>query len=252
MPSFTAHNIRLDNGELTYPDAGWLIADEPRCLSAKRVIRSIFPDGRNKRRIVDLGCLEGAYAVEFARMGIDSLGIEVRKSNFENCLYVKNNVNLLNLTFANDDVWNLPKYGPFDIVYCNGLLYHLDRPAEFLHILSNECKKALILNTHFATEVNHSNFVLSDLTENEGIPGRWFGEYDPGMNRDELDALKWASWNNSRSFWPLKEYIPQLLQDVGFDLVFEQFDHLGTDIYEGLTRGGYKTQCRAQFVAIKT
>lgn len=37
--------------------------------------------------------------------------------------------------------------GPFDIVHCYGVLYHLSRPAEALAFLSRQCKRALFLES---------------------------------------------------------------------------------------------------------
>lgn len=67
----------------------------------------LFSEGFTGKRIVDLGCLEGDYTVEFARSGFDALGIEVRQGNFENCQRVKAGTNLSTLEFARDDVLNL-------------------------------------------------------------------------------------------------------------------------------------------------
>jgi len=39
---------------------------------------------RAKIKIVDLGCLEGGYSVEFARNGYDVLGMEIREINIQN------------------------------------------------------------------------------------------------------------------------------------------------------------------------
>ena len=104
------------------PEQPHFLADVPWCQGAKRVLKMLYGDAAAGKRVADLGCLEGGYALEFARMGFNSLGIEVRSSNFENCLEVKRRASLPNLDFAQDDVWNLAKYGPFDVisvaVYC--------------------------------------------------------------------------------------------------------------------------------------
>jgi hypothetical protein len=47
------------------------------------MLNLVFPDGLRGKRIADLGCLEGGYAVEFARLGMNATGIEVRDSNFQ-------------------------------------------------------------------------------------------------------------------------------------------------------------------------
>jgi hypothetical protein len=55
--------------------------------------RGLESHGFEGLRIADLGCLEGGYAVEFTRMGFSEVvGIEVRKSNFANCMFVKERV----------------------------------------------------------------------------------------------------------------------------------------------------------------
>lgn len=61
----------------------------------KSIVNSLdlfFPgkkEERRKLRVVDLGCLEGGYAVEFAKLGFDTLGIDAREENIQKCNYVK-------------------------------------------------------------------------------------------------------------------------------------------------------------------
>ncbi len=150
MSNFTAHNIRFEDGTVTMPGHPSLLSDEPRCKGTMRLLRMLFGQELAGRRIADLGCLEGGYTVEFARAGMDALGVEVRQSNYENCAEVQRKIGLPNLRFVRDDVWNTPNYGTFDVIYCCGLLYHLDRPHEFLKMLGSIARTAVILNTHFA------------------------------------------------------------------------------------------------------
>ena len=69
-------------------------------------------------------------------MGFNALGVEVRQSNFDACTFVKQRTNLPNLRFVKDDVLNVGKYGPFNAVFCCGLLYHLDKPRAFIKMVS--------------------------------------------------------------------------------------------------------------------
>lgn len=147
---FTAHNIRLDDGTFTKPESKRSMVDEPWFKSARGMLEVIFPGNKNKFRLADVGCLEGGYAVEFARMGFKVLGIDVRELNIAACNYVKSKINLPDLEFVQDDAFNIGDYGEFDAVFCCGLLYHLDRPKEFLKTLSDVTKKLLILQTHFS------------------------------------------------------------------------------------------------------
>jgi SAM-dependent methyltransferase len=251
--SFTAHNIRLDDGSETYPSLGVTMDRHPVMLSVSSLLKAIFPDGLEGRSVIDVGCLEGGYATEFARLGMASTGLEVRDSNYANCLYVKSRTSFPNLTFVQGDANDIARYGQFDVFFVNGLLYHLDRPRAFLEAVAANCNKALILHTHVsyghqtpAAQTYH----LSDLAENEGLSGRWYHEHD-GMSAADLDKFKWTSWENKRSFWIQKEYLLGLLKQIGFDLVFEQFDGMG-DIVTELTSGSYRQMDRSVFVAIKS
>jgi len=183
MVIFTAHNVIID-GKETLP--GMELVEN---LEWFRLAKAELPE---KCTLVDLGCLEGGYAYEFAKLGHDVTGVEVRKSNFEACKYVEQQCNIKNLTFVNSDAWDVKE--KFDVVFCCGLFYHLDRPAAFMAHLAQMTGEKLILNTHFATaDTKHR---LSGRAVNEGYFGSW---YDEGQTRDE--SAKWSSWGNGKSFW---------------------------------------------------
>jgi methyltransferase family protein len=273
---FTSHNIRLDDGTYTKPDADYRMEVHPWFLAAKRVIDATFPGDKSRLTLIDLGCLEGGYTVEFARLGIQSLGLDVREANIEAARHVQSKVHLPNLEFVRDDVWNTEKYGSFDITFCCGLFYHVDKPVELMRLLSSVTKRVLILQTHFSEGKDSPSFIhprklrraigkiiplkktattthkLSFLTKNEGVPGRWFPEFRSDSAWRDRTNRRWASWNNRRSFWIQREYLLQLMREVGFDLVFEQFDPLGKDIAEEMLRGTYRASGRSTFVGVKT
>ncbi|MFL5331083.1 MAG: class I SAM-dependent methyltransferase [Gemmataceae bacterium] len=262
---FTAHNIRLDDGTFTKPDMSTSMESHPWFVSARRVLETVFPGDKSRFRVLDLGCLEGGFAVEFARMGFQVLGIDVREINIAACQHVKANTNLPNLEFVRDDAWNMAKYGTFDAAFCCGLLYHLDRPKQFLKTLSSITSKLLILQTHFSSasddttdqprtpeESSVSKYCLSPIVENESLLGRWYNEFATEALFQDREKSRWASWDNRNSFWVQREYLLQAIQDVGFDLVMEQFDCFGTKIVEAMVNGAYKTEARGTFIGVKT
>src|SRR5205085_226500 len=169
-------------------------------------------------------------------------------SNFEACEYVKSRVQLPNLSFIKDDVWNVAKYGEFDAIFCCGILYHLDKPVEFLKVLSVLCRRTIIINTHIATETKNENFPLGELAENEGASGRWLHEYDAASPDLDLEQYRWTSWSNPKSFWLMKEHIAQTLHECGFNMIFEQFDFVGHNIAREMRSGHYATHDRRMFV----
>lgn len=254
-PEFTAHNILLDNGEMTWPDGGPHYGLHPWTNSVKRLLALLYPDPEGVR-VADLGCLEGGWSVEIARMGFDVTGIEIRAANIAACNYVKAHTNLPNLRFVQDDVRNIADHGHFDVVLCSGLLHHLQEPRRFLETLGTVTNKALILSTHFAPTWDSSpavpKFELSPLAENEGLRGRWFTEYRDDDFFSYRERHRWSSWDNRQSFWIQREHLLQAIQDVGFDMVLEQFDFLGPPLAAEILGGYYVTDARGVFIGMKS
>lgn len=249
---FTAHNIRLDDGRQTNPALGATMDQHPWFVSARRILKIVFPHDKSNIRVADLGCLEGGFSVEFARLGFQVLAIEVRESNIAACRFVKEHTNLPNLEFVRDDAWNVAKYGVFDCIFCCGLLYHLDRPKQFLQLLGSVTRHLVILQTHFASDQANAKHKLSAIAENEGLLGRWHTEFGDLESYTNRETFKWSSWDNRRSFWLKREFLIQAIQNAGFDFVAEQFDGLGTDIVGSMTTGYYRTEDRSTFLGIKT
>lgn len=79
---FTAHNVRLPDGSLTFSEAGGTVDQYPWFKAAKRLMQATFPSLQGVG-LVDLGCLGGGYTLEFARLGNQALGLEVRQSNID-------------------------------------------------------------------------------------------------------------------------------------------------------------------------
>lgn len=271
---FTSHTVVLSDGSKVGNDKIPL-ADSNIWKSIEKTISLFLPKEKHdytKIRVADLGCLEGAYAVQFARMGFDTVGIEARQENVDKCNFLKDNLKLHNLSFVTDDVRNMAQYGKFDIVLCYGLLYHLDDPASFLKTIGNSTEKMLLLNTHFAPErdaryslgmFNHfvigplqkrikplytsKNYRLSSIKTNEGYKGRWFREWSKGASKKKIEKLLWASYNNEKSFWMCKKDLTEAMRSAGFAHVFERFDYTG-DIFPHNYTDNFN---RTMFVGLK-
>jgi len=175
-----------------------------------------------------------------------------------------------------DDAWNVAQRGEFDATFCCGLLYHLDKPLEFLRLLSKITRRILILQTHFSEAKDSPAWIrprqlrraiarilplrhtaatthrLSRLVKNEGLPGRLFSEFRNERAYRDRANRRWASWNNRQSFWIQREYLIQAIRDVGFDSVLEQYDGLGSDIAEEMSVGSYRLSGRSTFIGLKT
>jgi SAM-dependent methyltransferase len=256
--SFTAHNVRLDDGSFTFPEAP-TIDQMSDYLCVKDYLPLLYPEGWAGRSIVDLGCLEGGFATEFARLGLVSTGIDVRESNIANAEYIRAGVKLPNLRFIRDDAWNVGRHGPFDMVFCVGLHYHIEDQRRFLQEMGRAANRAIFIDTHFAPDLDDHPAValykLSELTTHEGLPGRWYSEHDldPATGKQQLEELKWHSWENQRSFWPTKGALMQAMQDAGFSIVVEDFGLYRGGVVKELSPQGWRHRnTRGMFIGVKT
>lgn len=267
---FISHNVDLGKGIKTMPESDVYLIDTERWKSIERTINFLFKgEDYSKLRVVDLGCLEGGYSLAFAQMGFQVVGIDVRDENLEKCEYVKKHFDVPNLTFVKDDVKNLAAHGKFDIIFCAGILYHVDEPAKMIKDMADQCIKCTIVHTHYASSPDsfydnrhklsfmqrlgkrafnipnyhyHAkhDYRLSDLVKNEGYLGRWFFEFDPSTPIKDIEKNVAASYSNNRSFWLLKSELIRCSMDSGFKSVYEQYDfvddHLGADYIQKFDR----------------
>jgi ubiquinone/menaquinone biosynthesis C-methylase UbiE len=175
----------------------------------------------DRLRMLDLACLEGHYAIEFALHGARAVGIEVREANLSKARFLKSQLGLDNVEFYQDDVRNLSetKYGRFDVVLCAGLLYHLDSPAvfEFIDRVSEVCDRLAIFETFVSLEP-----AISQVYKDRSYWGTHYVEHQDKDSPDEKYADLWASIDNTRSFWLTKPSLCNALDHAGFTSAFEQ------------------------------
>ena len=215
---WTAHNMYL-TGDLYTIDKK-VRGDE---ILARRILQ-IAADVTGKPianlRVLDLACLEGLYALEFARQGAQALGIEVREASIEKARFVRDLLGLQNADFKQDDVRNLTreKCGEFDVVLCLGILYHLDAPDvfDFVHRMAEVCRHLLIIDTHISTTTEES---ISYGTHR--YAGKYFIEHAPNATSEEKSKMLWASIDNDKSFWLTRASLNNLLAHAGFTSVYE-------------------------------
>ena len=215
---WTAHNIHLQDD--IYTIAPRIVGDE---VKLRRIVQCVFDlTGGTVEglRILDLACLEGLYAIEFARHKAKCLGIEGREAHLEKARFAKQVLSLDNLEFVQDDVRNLTaeRYGRFDIVMCLGLLYHLDVPDVFSFIerLSQVCRKICIIDTRIALHPR-TRYIYKNKSY-FGIKGE---EHDPRDSKERKMARLWASLENNQSFWLSRATLYNVLSHAGFTTVYE-------------------------------
>jgi len=90
------------------------------------------------------------------------------------------------------------------------------------------------------------------MTEHDLLKGRWYREFRNAKLYAAREQLREASWDNVNSFWVRREDLLQTIQDVGFDIVMEQFDGLGPNIRDSMLTGYYRQHNRGTFLGIKS
>jgi SAM-dependent methyltransferase len=224
---WTDHNIQL-GGDLYTIDEG--VAPEKLRRIVQLVSDILAAGGRAPEdiagppfaglRVLDLACLEGQYAVEFACQGAAAVGIEGREANLEKARFAQRALGLSELTFAHDDVRNLcpETYGTFDIVLCLGILYHLDAPDVFRFVenIGRVCGRFAVFDTFVsvAREERH-------LYRGKPYWGRPIHEHEAEASREARLARHWASLDNPRSLWLTRRSLLNLLAACGFTTVHE-------------------------------
>ena len=215
----------------------------------KRIVQAVSDLSKkpiSECRILDLGCLDGMFSIEFALQGADTTGVEIREANIKKAIFVKEVLNLKNLDFRRDDVRNISveSYGRFDAIICSGILYHL--PAgdaiNLINTMYEMAHRLVVIDTHIALEP--MGRVLDDRDE---YWGDIFREHPDNATPDEKTKSLWASADNLFSFWFTRPSLINILRKAGFSSVYECF----TPAHLNFGKPGLEHQNRCTFVAIK-
>jgi len=208
---WTSHDIRLADGLSTHPGGG----DPSRLYRCLQLATDVLGRPIEDLRVLDLGALEGQYAIEFALHGAEAVAIEGREANVEKARVARDALALERLELRLEDVRSLSAetHGTFDVVLCVGLLYHLDADDvfPFLERLAEVCRGVLILDTHFALRPSATH-------RHDGQQYRGFNflEHDPRASEAQRSRSLWASLDNDMSFWPTRASLLKGLTRAGF------------------------------------
>jgi len=215
--SWTAMNVHLGDGLYTL---GRGTRDE-RLRRLVQLAADATARPLDQLRVLDLACLEGHYALEFAMHGAHAVGIEAREDNVAKAEFARDALGLGDrLELIRGDVRDLGReaHGGFDVVLCAGILYHLDAPDVFgfLERIAEVCDRCAIVDTFVSLrdEAAHEH-------RGRRYWGRYYQEHSLGATAEEKARDPWASIDNQRSFWLTRSSLYNALSDVGFTSVLE-------------------------------
>ncbi len=213
---WTDHNIQLVDDVYTMDRS--IASDKLR-----RVLQIVSDMARKPiadLRVLDLACLEGGYAIEFARQGARVVAIEGREANIEKARFSKRVLGLDNLELIQGDVRSLSRAanGSFDVVLCLGILYHLDAPDVFSFVekIGEVCDGFAVFDTYVSLEQKRS-YSYNGAT----LWGRDIQEHTPDDSQEERLKDLWASIENLKSVWMTTPTLLNLLSRSGFTSSYE-------------------------------
>lgn len=181
-----------------------------------------FLDFREKR-VLELGPFEGYHSILLEKMGVrETIAVEGRADNFRKCARVKEKYGLDRTTYVLQDIEALvsgsssPEFsGPFDIVFCCGLLYHLPDPAKALAWFRLQAP-VLFLGTHYVEAADIAQYRSPTFEPHRySSQGRTYNAmlYREGGARDPLSGL------SDHSIWVFEADLLQMLRDAGYSKV---------------------------------
>ncbi len=176
-------------------------------------------------RIVDIGCHRGEHIRDILRVqfpGATILGIEPKDGNFRACL----SQDLPRVSFLQADCRLLTEemIGTFDLIWCFGLIYHLDDPALLLKAMwaISHRGSAVLLEGHVATEgeqacLSHPNPpIVARAFDGREYWGKAYQEFAEGFPDAMKDLHDKASLDNNWAFWLTWESLLDLCAACGF------------------------------------
>lgn len=207
---WSANNIDLGHGVHTMAPGLVGVAEE----RVDRIIQVVLDSAGGSVggwRVADLGCYEGAFAVELAKRGAEVLAVDGREQHVAKVRFAKEALGLdtLQAIVADMREFELTEYGEFDIVLCLGLLYHLPAPAvvRLVEQMHGACRRFAVIETQVSLKARH--------TIHQG------GHDYAGAFAREDSRFPGAALSDEPAFWPTRPALLNLLQAVGFTSVLE-------------------------------
>ena len=246
--------LKQDFGEWTYDiplgDGVWTRGNQKlphtRLKRILQAVADLCPKPISECRVLDLGCLDGMFSIEFASHGAQTIGVEIREANIRKAEFCKEVLGLQNLKFVQDDVRNIgaAALGEFDVIICSGILYHLAAKdaINLIETMYRMVKELVIVDTRITAEalehVHHGNAAYW---------GELAREHAATDTQEQKAKKLLSSWDNPQSFYFTRPSLVNLLSRCGFSSVYECF--MPPHINYG--KPGIESRARCTFVARK-
>ena len=134
--------------------------------SFKNVVKNHFSINQIKNMtVLDYGSYDGYFSVVIEKMFPFKkiVSLEPRKKNYLKGEYVRNYLKInSNVEFVNDYIENIDE--TFDLVFCCGVLHHIENINEFIQKILKKCKKLIFIESLiYDSRIKSLNFFLNKL-----------------------------------------------------------------------------------------
>ncbi len=193
------HRIFVSRSGVQFGD-GVVPVDTEKTTYVRECVEKL---GGSVTSVIELGSYEGYHAIQLAEWpGVERVvGLEGRARNLEKANLVNECLGYDKVHFYQYDLEQvgqvpLPEPGPFDLVFCAGLLYHLSQPWKVVQWMSEVCAKYLFIDTHYAELPLYQC-------------GPYLGELYPEIASETCELKNF-------SFWPVLGDLLLMLMQYGF------------------------------------
>ena len=176
--------------------------------------------GFEKKRVLELGPLEGGHTYMLAQRGAQVTAIESNTRAFLKCLIVNNSLDFRAKFMLGDFRHYLSTCSEkFDFLLASSVLYHMSEPAQLLQDAARVSDTIGIWTHYYDSDVINCNGDLRHKFDAEPrietIGTRSITSY----RQSYLQALEWSSFCGGSapiSYWLNRDSLLGLLDDLGF------------------------------------
>lgn len=206
------HSLDLPHGLNTNdPELGGKSKERSRLQDLKdhiwpRMLEK-FGGSLNNLRVLDIACNCGGFSFEAASAGASEvLGIEIVDHYIRQANFIKDAIGATNVRFELGSLDDLSPetHGKFDVVFCFGILYHLENPVGSMRKIASVAKNVMFVDTAL-------------------IPSprpMWLMTFPSALKEARKTTSLWRSEEGVCQFTPSREAVERLLQFLGFSSEF--------------------------------
>ncbi|MBW8011424.1 MAG: methyltransferase domain-containing protein [Chloroflexi bacterium] len=168
------------------------------------------------KRVLDVACNCGGFSVEAAKLKSEYiLGIDIVDHYIEQANFIKRALGLHHMNFKVMDIDNLDKstVGLFDVVFCFGILYHLENPIHTMRRLASVTKNIMLVDT----SVIHIPAYFRPFFRKP----LWLMKFPaaPKVDSNSASTSLWRSKERVGQFRPNEVAVVDLLKFLGFSKI---------------------------------